>query len=266
MDIENILNWLQKFIEEMIDDMINHDISKVQKRVSEFQCKYFKLSKEEIAKKIVEDQSFWGGLLAVPTGLGGVLTLPVGLSLDLIKYLRVQAYMICCLRHLYGYSLEDKNAIKTDLFLLMSHSSIDNLKDFVCYEAEKQVKDDFCKKEAFAQIKKLDVYKNIMVKTGQNLGVKHGAKVVIRFGEKQVMNYALRGVPKMFRGIIWRLGGRKIAEKTMQKTVNKVVPVIGAFVGAGVDWWLIKATGHLAIKYYEIGGPDFLDAVYGLLE
>ncbi len=260
------IDWLQNFIEEMIDEVIRHDLGEIKKRVQEFKLKHRNLPRRQIAQKIVEDQSFWGGLLAVPGGLGGLLVLPFALPVDMVKYLRVQAYMVCCLIDLYEYPLNDHSAIKTDLFLLMSHSSIDQLKDFVCSEAKKQVKNDFVKKEALIKLAKVKSYKDMEKKAVDTLGFKYGTQVAMRFGEKQIMNHTLRSVPKIFRGIIWRLGGRKIAEKTVQKTAGRIVPILGAVVAGGMDWWMIKATGQVAIEYYEMGGPDFLAAAYTLIE
>ncbi|WP_164674556.1 hypothetical protein [Spirulina subsalsa] len=260
------IDWLQDFIEKMIDEIISHYLDEIKRRVQKFKLKYRNLPRRQIAQKIVEDQSFWGGLLAVPGGLGGLVVLPFALPVDMVKYLRVQAYMIFCLIHLYEYPLNDHGAMKTDLFLLMSHSSIDQLKNFVCSEAQKQVKNDFAIKQALINLKKIDSYKDMGKKAVNELGVKYGTQVAMRLGEKQLMNHTLRSVPKIFRGIIWRLGGRKIAEKTLQKTAGRIVPILGAVVAGGMDWWMIKETGKLAIEYYEMGGPDFLDAAYTLIE
>lgn len=262
MDVQQI----QDFIEERIDGIIRHDLDEVTQRVREFKLKYNRSTKEKIAAAIVKDQSIWGGILAVPTGLGGLFSLPATVPIDLVKYLRVQSYMICCLRNLYEYPLNDTDAVKTDLFLLMSHSSIDELKDFVCREAEKQTKNDFHKKEALRKLRSRSSYKDVATKMSTNLGMKYAPKIAMKVGEKQVMNYTLRGVPKIFRSIIWRLGGRKIAEKTMQKAAGKVIPILGAAVGGSIDWWTIRATGNVAIDYYQENGPDFLNAAYSLIE
>lgn len=179
------INGLQKFIAEMIDEIISHDLDEIKRRVQEFKLKYRNLPQRQIAQKIVDDQSLWGGLLAVPTGLGGLLTLAFSIPADLIKYLRVQAYMICCLRDLYQYTLNDHGAIKTDLFLLMAHSSVDNLEKFVCSEAKKQVKDNLAKKEALDKLQSINYYKDMGKKASQVLGTKYGTKVAMRLGEKQ---------------------------------------------------------------------------------
>lgn len=50
---------------------------------------------------------------------------------------------------------------------------------------------------------------------------------------------------------LWRVGGRKIVEKSLQKSFTKVIPVIGAVTGFGFDWFSTKAIGKLAIEFYE---------------
>ena len=141
-DSDGIIGEIQKLIEKIIDEIISHEPNTIEKRVAEFKLKYRNLEESEIAQKIIKDQSFSGGLLGAVTGLGGAILLPATISADLVKYLRIQAYMVCCLACLYEYPLDDRDALKTDLFLILSHSSIEKLKDFVCAEAEKYVKND----------------------------------------------------------------------------------------------------------------------------
>ena len=86
------VDLLQGFIEKMFDEIISHDLTKLKLRVYKFKLKYRKLPRQQIAKNIVNDQSFWGGILAAPGGLGGMFTLPVSIPADLIKTLRVQSY------------------------------------------------------------------------------------------------------------------------------------------------------------------------------
>ncbi len=260
------LNQLASLVEGMVDDIVSHDPEAIEKHVAELKAEHYDLNERQIADKIVQGESILGGILGAATGFGGLVVLPAAIPVDLVKYLRVQAYMICCLAHLYGYSLQDREARKTDLFLLMSHSSFDKIKEFVCSEASKQVGDDFYKKQAFNQLERRSSYKSTGTKAALKQIAQHVPGLVIKIGEKQMIKHTLRGVPKIFRGVLWRLGGRRIAEKTLQKSVGKVIPVLGAVFGGGIDWWLIRATGKVATDYYEKGGPDFLDAAYSLLQ
>ncbi|NMG60750.1 hypothetical protein E1H12_20105 [Geitlerinema sp. P-1104] len=260
------IDSLQRFLDKMIDEVINHDLEKLKLRVEELKLKYRKLNRKQIANKIVNGQAVLGGMLAAPLGVGGVFFLAVALPVDLIKSLRLQAYMIICLRYLYGYPLDDCNTIKDEMFLIMAHSSIEDLKDFVSAEAKKQVKDNLDKKEALTKLAKADSYKLMGVRATQVLGTKYGAKVALRLGEKQIMNHALRKVPQVFRGIIWRLGGRKIAQRALQRAAGRVVPIVGAVMAAGIDGLMTKKVGKVAIDYYETDGPYFLEAVYTLVE
>lgn len=250
----------QEFIEKMIDKFIRHEPQKIQKRIEELKLKNSKLNQFQIAQKIINDQSVWGGVLGASTGLAGIFLLPVAVSVDLVKYLRVQAYMICCLAYLHGYSLDDHDALKTDLFLILSHSSVNEIKNFVCQEAKKQVKNDVAKKEAVERLMRVKSMKDIATNAGKSLVLNHATRVTMKLGEKQLMHHTLRGVPKIFRGLIWRLSGRKIAEKTVQKTATKAIPVLGAVVGGTADWWLIRSVGKVAIDYYQNDGPLFVQA------
>jgi hypothetical protein len=255
-------------IEKMIDELISHDPEEITRYVDEFRLKYSKLSQAKVAQKILDDQSARSSFLGAVTGLGGFITLPATVPFDSVKSLRIQSYIVCCFSYLYGYSL-DRLELKTDLFLILSHSSFDQLKAFVCSEVEHQVKDNYSKQKALKRLHEQSQYKEVASRTsiqiGKKMGTKYASRLLMNVGEKTIKNHALREVPKVFRGVLWRVGGRKIAEKTLQKSLGKAVPLLGAVVGGGVDWWSTQSVGKVAIEYYESGGPDFLEGAYDLL-
>ncbi|MDF0554810.1 hypothetical protein [Kamptonema sp. UHCC 0994] len=62
------------------------------------------------------------------------------------------------------------------------------------------------------------------------------------------------------------MGGRKAVEKSIQKSFGKAIPVIGAAIGGGMDWFTTQAAGKLAIEYYENSVSDWVAEVFGLCE
>ncbi len=259
---------LQKWIEEMIDEIMEHEPERIQRFVDDFQFKHRKLNKDKIAEKIVYGQARNSGLLGALTGFGGFIALPATIPIDIIKYLRVQAYTVCCLSYLYGYSLDRKD-LKTDINLILSHSSFEEIKNFVCAEGKKEFKEDYVKKKAFDNLKSKKYYKDFitinMKKQAQGIGVRYAARIFIGIGGKAARDYALRDFPKILRGVIWRVGGRKIAEKSLQKSFSKAIPVLSSIAGGGMDWWMTNKAGKVAIEYYRNDGPDFLDAAYSII-
>jgi len=267
---EQLRRFIEKKLEKMIDNIIEHEPEKIKSYVDSIKVKYYGLSKNQIAKKILNDQSQWSGMLGAMTGLGGLITLPATVPFDLVKYLRIQAFMVCSLAYLYDIPLSDLDNLKTDIFLIMAHSSIEKLKECVCSEADKNIKNDAFKRETLQQLKRMKSYKDIAIKFStekfSDVGVKYATRIAVNLGGKTVMNSTLKRVPKIFRGLIWRIGGRKIAERTMQKTISKAVPVIGAAVGGGVDWWMTRSVGEVAIEYYEMNGPGFIQCAFSLVD
>ena len=90
---------------------------------------------------------------------------------------------------------------------------------------------------------------------------KYAAKALTKYGGKAVVNYGMKGVSKHLAKALWKVGGRKMAEKALQKSIGKAVPVIGAVVGGGMDWFTTQFVGKLAIEYYENSVSEWVNAV-----
>jgi hypothetical protein len=259
---------LYPFIERMIDQVTIHDHQKIQNYVDNLRLKNNSSNRLQIAHKIIKHQSNISGLSGAFTGMGGLITLPLTIPLDLVKHLHIQAYTICCLSYLYEYSL-DRLDLKTDLLLILSHGSFSKIADFLAREAELQVRQESVAKRAIAQLMSQTVYKQgtakAFTKVGQSFGAKYIAKVAVDMGSKTLRDYALRNLPKIFRSVIWKIAGKKIAQQTIQKSLTKVVPVIGAVIGGGMDWWSTNSAGKAAIDYYENDGPNFVEEIYRLM-
>jgi hypothetical protein len=91
---------------------------------------------------------------------------------------------------------------------------------------------------------------------------KYAAKALTKYGGKAVVNYGMKGVSKHLAKALWKVGGRKMAEKALQKSIGKAVPVIGAVVGGGMDWFTTQFVGKLTIEYYENSVSEWVNAVF----
>lgn len=59
----------------------------------------------------------------------------------------------------------------------------------------------------------------------------------------------------------WRLFGKQVAEKGASRVLSRAVPVVGAVISGGMDWWAIQQVGNVAIDYYKNNGPEHLQAL-----
>jgi len=84
-------------------------------------------------------------------------------------------------------------------------------------------------------------------------------------GQKMVF-----GLPKVIQSLgsidfvkesAWRLFGKQVAEKGASQVLRRAVPVVGAVISGGMDWWAIKQVGDVAIDYYKNNGPEHLQAL-----
>ena len=267
-EAKGLIEKMQQFIEQMIDQVTTHDHQKVRDYVDGLYLKDSHLSQTQIAQKIINHQSNISGFAGAITGMGGLVTLPVTIPIDLVKHLHIQAYTICALSHLYGYPL-DRPDLKTDLLLILSDGSFKKIAEFLAKEAKSHVKDKHTVEKAVAKLISQRISKQVSIhsleKAGQAFGAKYAAKIVVDMGGKALRDYALRNVPKIFRGIVWKVASKKIAQQTIQKSLTKVLPLLGAVIGGGMDWWGTQSVGKSAIDYYENDGPFFVEELYSLM-
>lgn len=248
---------LEKAIESLIDWVIGSDPKEVINYINKLRSDHPKLTSKQIAEKIVNEQSINSGLLGAVTGLGGLITLPATIPIDLVKAWKIQAYTIRCIAYVYGYTPQNTD-LKTDIFLVLANGSIEAIKTLVITEA--------IKKAPKHALKALDKLKKSAIHVAAKETPKYAAKAVTKYGGKAVVNYGMKGVSKHLAKRLWKVGGRKMAEKALQKSLGKAVPVIGAVVGGGMDWFTTQFVGKLAIEYYENSVSEWVNAVHSCIE
>ncbi|MBD2130288.1 EcsC family protein [Microcoleus sp. ZQ-A2] len=246
---------LEKAIESLIDWVIGSEPEEVTNYINKLRSDNSEFTNKQIAEKIVNEQSINSGLLGAVTGLGGLMTLPATIPIDLVKAYKIQAFTIRSIAYVYGYTPKNTD-LKTDIFLVLSNGSIDSLKNLVIAEAIKAAP-----KQA---LKAADVLKKSAINVAAKETPKYAAKALTKYGGKAVANYSMKGISKHLAKALWKVGGRKMAEKALQKSIGKVVPVIGAVVGGGMDWLTTQAVGKLAIEYYENSVSDWVNEVFSL--
>ena len=121
---------LEKAIESLIDWVISSDPEEVTNYINKLRSENPEFTNKQIAEKIVNEQSINSGLLGAVTGLGGLITLPATIPIDLVKAYKIQAFTIRSIAYIYGYTPQNTD-LKTDIFLVLSNSSIEALKKLV---------------------------------------------------------------------------------------------------------------------------------------
>ena len=244
---------LEKAIESLIDWVIGSEPGDVTNYINKLRSENPEFTNKQIAEKIVNEQSINSGLLGAVTGLGGLITLPATIPIDLVKAYKIQAFTIRSIAYIYGYTPQNTD-LKTDIFLVLSNGSIEAIKNLIITEALKTAP-----KQA---LKAVDTLKKSAIQVAAKETPKYAAKALTKYGGKAVANYSMKGISKHLAKALWKVGGRKMAEKALQKSIGKAVPVIGAVVGGGMDWFTTQAVGKLAIEYYENSVSEWVNEVF----
>jgi len=246
---------LEQSLESLIDWIIGSEPEEVRNYINDIRSNNSHLTNREICEVIVDEQSRNSGLLGALTGFGGLITLPATVPIDIVKAWKIQAFTIRCIAYVYGYRYE-KADLKTDIFLVLSNSSIEEIKKLVIAEAL-----NAAPKHASKALNKL---KQSAIQVTAKHGTKYAAKAIAKYGGKTIVNYTVKGVSKHLIKALWKVGGRKVVEKAIQKSLGKAVPIFGAVVGGGIDYFATQAVGKLAIEYYENSISDWVYEVFSV--
>lgn len=77
-----------------------------------------KADTEAIMRRLINRQAFRCGVIGAVTGLGGFITLPIALPLDMILTLRLQAATVGFIAEAYGFKADRDSAVAS--YLIMS--------------------------------------------------------------------------------------------------------------------------------------------------
>lgn len=172
---EQIMELLEKCYSGAINGLPGSKSCKT--LASEYLSKY---SDPQIAaKKFIDNQIAKCATSGFVTGLGGLVTLPVAIPLNLFNVLYVQMRMITSLAVMGGYNPDD-DEVQTLVYLCLVKTSITD----VCKSAGVQV----ANKITISLSKKLPG--KVLTKINQKVGF----RLVTKFGEKGVVNL-VKAVP-----------------------------------------------------------------------
>lgn len=80
---------------------LNPDVAGLHRRYDQLRAGRPQASREDLLRRIVAEQALWCGLIGAVTGVGGVLTLPLGIAIDLALTLRIQINVVTFIEQVY---------------------------------------------------------------------------------------------------------------------------------------------------------------------
>lgn len=93
-----------------LDDLLNPDTERLHKRFAELRAAQPNATTEQLIGRIIQGQAFRSGIVGAITGLGGFITLPIALPIDVLLSLRLQAGLVNFIAHTYGHTNDDMEA------------------------------------------------------------------------------------------------------------------------------------------------------------
>src|SRR5258708_35216708 len=104
--------WLQR--------LVTPDISAMQRTLEGLRAANPSLSNEALIGTIIRQQSFKCGVIGAITGLGGFITLPVALPIDILMSMRIQSAMVQFIALVYNQNETSADELRLQTTLVMS--------------------------------------------------------------------------------------------------------------------------------------------------
>lgn len=170
---------------KLVDWMVETGQQGVTEYVDKLRMQNPGISNEALARKIVSRKSFKNGLVGAATGAGGIITLPVTVSVDVVSSWKIQIFMAISIAHVYGHNVHSAD-IKTDVFLILAGDSAkEGIKRMGIKVAE--------------EVTRKAIEKHVTREMMQQLWKILPPKIITKAGEKSFTNFMkivpLAGVP-----------------------------------------------------------------------
>jgi hypothetical protein len=97
------------------------DLAQMRQKLDELQSANPGASRETLIRKIIHQQSVKCGVVGAITGIGGFITLPIALPVDILVSMRIQATMVQFIAMMYRGDVPTNDAdLKLQTYLVMS--------------------------------------------------------------------------------------------------------------------------------------------------
>ncbi len=206
MTEEQIQKWSHELI-EILKRTIEKEAGCVEDYVNQLRKLNPGISNEDLSKKIISRRSLKAGGIGGICNLGGLVTMPFTMPVDLYYTFKIQARMVLAIAYIYDWNIHDED-MATDILLVMGGNA------------------------------------------GINALSKAGIKVGQEFAKKAVKKFITREVMKKVNRIVSRRIITKAGEKSLT-SFTKLVPIVGAPIGFGVNYLGTRSIGKVAFKFYK---------------
>lgn len=174
MKEEKIQKWSQELI-EILKQTIEKEALYVEEYVNQLKKLNPGISNDELSKKIISRRSLKAGGIGGICNLGGLITMPITMPVDLYYCFKIQARMVLAIAYIYGWNIHDEDTA-TDILLVMGGTAGIN----ALSKAGIKVGQEFAKKA----VKKF-VTREVMKKINRILS----RKIITKAGEKSLTSF-----------------------------------------------------------------------------
>ncbi|WP_207635786.1 EcsC family protein [Clostridium sp. MD294] len=168
-------NELQNALEMVMDYVISTDLVAIENYVNKLYQQNVGITCDELAKKVLSRKSVKNGVIGAITGIGGIITLPVAVPVDLVCSWRIQASMALSIAYIYGHT-KDTTDLKTDLYLILAGDSAKEILKQFGIEASKSLTKKMVNKY---------ITREVMTKIWKLVG----RKIITKAGEKSLTSF-----------------------------------------------------------------------------
>ncbi len=101
-----------RFGKKQLEEFIEPDIEKLNAQYEKIRQKQPDLQRDKLIRQVVNQQALKCGIVGAITGVGGFVTMPISLPIDILVTARMQSTMVGFIARAYGYenSIENKAA------------------------------------------------------------------------------------------------------------------------------------------------------------
>lgn len=156
---------------------LGRDVSNLHEEYHELLGPRYGLNQNQALERIIREQAFRAGTIGAITSVGGFVTLPIALPVDIVLSFRIQASLISFIGQLHAGSSMGSNSV--------------NIKDY-------------------------------LIMTGSSRVTQSTTRFLI-----------------------------SVALRILGKSFSKLIPVVGAFIGFGVNFAIVQLMGRAMIRWYS---------------
>lgn len=114
------LFWLLRTGQKHLDEVLAPDVGKLQAHAQKVATSAPALNDRQVVQRLINRQAMRCGVIGAVTGLGGLITLPVALPIDILASMRMQAALVEYIAQHYGHTAVSGTEQTIRNFILVS--------------------------------------------------------------------------------------------------------------------------------------------------